>query len=470
MSEILKEFEAVFEQIEEGYNTKKISKFRYTLKGAANNINNLMEILIRKSLIKEEKYDYLSDEEKERFFLPEEKNFLEVEKPKVLYERLSALVRSINYLADNMPDDIDDFTDEYLENNRKILDYFSFHNYNSPNTGINTRALKELTDRIMNGTDEILKKIVYDNLKLLADSFHSIQLTIEDITKYKKEKYKFKFRYYVFPYLPAELNDKLFQENNQLYLKKIEEFMNSNVFEVSYNRFWINETIKECYFVNEIDVLERVKKNFLTETEKKKTESLVHSPREKLLKLIMSLANTKNVLEELYHGLEYNITLLKNREKSFIEKLQDILRKIFNMASEDDFFHIEYINPTNKAIQKDIININEFLSSIKKKLSLFNEISRPTSSIYQKINRGTEEALYKFMDDTYFSLILMKERIIGIDSELKINIPKKIRLKMRDLSSLLETLNSILTNVGEQRRKFVMEQEAFLKKGIPKKS
>jgi len=468
MSEILKEFEVVFEQIKEVYNTKKIPKFKTNLKGTTFNISNLMDILIRKSLIKEEKYDYLSDEEKEKFYLPEEKNFLEVERPKVLYERLNALIRSLNYQADNMPEDIDEITDQYLENTRKILDYFSFHNYNSSTTGINTRSLKEVTDRIMAGSDEILKKIVYNNLKLLADNFHHIQLTIEEFTKYKKEKYKFKFRYYVFPFLPKDLNDKLFQENNSLYLKKIEEFINSNVFEISYNRFWINETIKECYFINEIEVLEKLKKNFLSETEKKKAEAIINSPREKLLKLIMSLSNTKTLLEELYKGLEYNFSLIKNREKGFLEKLQDFLKKILNIASDDDFFNIEYINPTNKAIQKDIINIKEFLESIKKKVSLFNEILRPTSNIYQKINRGTEDALYKFMEETYFSVLLMKERIAGIDSELKINIPKKIRSKIRDLSSIIEGLATTLTVIGEQRRKFVMEQNVFIKKVIKK--
>ncbi len=468
MSEILKEFEVVFEQIEEMYNSKKIPKFKTNFKGAAYNISNLMDILIRKSLIKEEKYDYLSDEEKEKFFLPEEKNFLESERPKVLYERLTALIRCLNYQAEKLPEDIDEVDEQYLENTRKILDYFSFHNYNSSNTGINTRSLKEITDKIMHGSDEIFKKIVYDNLKLLADSFHNIQLTIEEFTKYKKEKYKFKFRYYVFPFLPKDLNDKLFQENNSLYLKKIEEFMNSNVFEISYNRFWINEAIKECYTVNEIEVLEKLKKNFLSEAEKKKTESIIHSPREKLLKLIMALANTKTLLEELYHGVEYNFGLIKNREKGFMEKLQDFLKKILNIASDEEFFHIEYINPTNQAIQKDIINIKEFLESMKKKISLFSEISRPTSNIYQKISRGTEDALYKFMEDTYFSVLLMKERINGIDSELKINIPKKIRLKIRDLSSFIDGLTTILTTIGEQRRKFVMEQEAFMKKAIKK--
>lgn len=469
MSEVLKEFEVVFQQIEDGYNSKKIPKFKTTLKGAVFNINNLIEILIRKSLIKEEKYDYLSDEEKERFFLPEEKNFLDVERPKVLYERLIALVRSINHQAESLVEDIDEISDQYLENTRKILDYFSFHNYNSPNTSINTRTLKELTDRIMAGSDEILKKIVHDNLKLLADSFHYIQLTIEEFTKFKKEKYKFKFRYYVFPYLSKDLNEKLFQENNSLYLKMLEGFMKSNVFEISYNKFWINEAIKECYFVNEIETLEKLKKNFLSESDKKKTESIINSPREKLIKLVISLANTKRLLEELYNGLDYNFNILKNREKGFSERLQDFFKKILNIASEDDFFHIEYINPTNKAIQKDIINIKEFLESMKKKISLFNEILKPTSNIYQKISRGTEDAIYKFMEDTYFNILLMKERIAGIDSELKINIPKKIRSKIRDLSSIIEGLSNILTSIGDQRRKFVMEQETFLKKVIKRK-
>lgn len=462
MSDIIKSFETVYDQIDATYLSKKIPKFKYLLKGAESNINNLLELLVRKSFLKEDLYNYNSVDVETSFFLPEEKNFMESDRPAKIYERLKATAYALDFLSANIPETVDEITEKYLENCRRILDYASFHNLSSSSAGINTKSLKEIYDRVLSCQDDVYKKIVVDSIKILSDNFHTIQTTVEEITKYKKEKYKYNFRYKVFPILPQNMNEKLFKENQAQFLKNLEDFMNKELLSVKYNKFWVGEAIKECYNLNEIDFLERLKKNFLSDLEKKKTENIINSPREKLVKLIVNMANLKNYIEELYYDLDYNIKLIKTREKNFSEKLQDVVRKILNIANDEDYFHIEYINPSTKAIEKDVINVTEFLTMIKKKIALFTEILKPTSNIYVKVSRGTEDALYKFLDDTYFSILLLKERVLGIETEIKLNIPKKLRGKLRDLSSNAETLGSFVMKIGEQRRKFIISQEKFL--------
>ncbi|HPO48873.1 MAG TPA: hypothetical protein PLO89_00975 [Spirochaetota bacterium] len=72
MSDIRKDFNNAFERIDTVFQSKSISKIKVTFKGAANNINNLLDILLRKSLIKQDMYDY-GDDRSNEFYLPDEK-------------------------------------------------------------------------------------------------------------------------------------------------------------------------------------------------------------------------------------------------------------------------------------------------------------------------------------------------------------------------------------------------------------
>jgi ERCC4-related helicase len=177
MSDMVTQFFHKLQEIDEFYQSRKLPKFRITLKGAANNISNLLDILIRKSLVKLDAYNYDGDEKdkvNESFSLPDEKAFMENEKSRVIYDRLKATVNALELQAGSMPETLDEFTEEYLENCRKIVEYFAFHNYSSANN-MNTRTLKELTDKVVGGNDEIFRKVMQDNIKLLSDTYRSIQ-------------------------------------------------------------------------------------------------------------------------------------------------------------------------------------------------------------------------------------------------------------------------------------------------------
>ena len=69
MADIFKEYMQLFDYIETVYQAKKFPKFKVTLKGAANNIKNLVDSLLRKSLLKQDLYQY-EENDGFRFFLP----------------------------------------------------------------------------------------------------------------------------------------------------------------------------------------------------------------------------------------------------------------------------------------------------------------------------------------------------------------------------------------------------------------
>jgi len=73
MSDVQESFFASFEEIDNFYQSKKLPRYKITMKGTANNISNLMDILLRKSLIKEDIYNYDNDEKNHGFFCRKKK-------------------------------------------------------------------------------------------------------------------------------------------------------------------------------------------------------------------------------------------------------------------------------------------------------------------------------------------------------------------------------------------------------------
>ena len=134
------------------------------------------------------------------------------------------------------------------------------------------------------------------------------------------------------------------------------------------------------------------------------------------------------------------------------------------MNQSDKDGQIEYVNPIDKKIKTDVINVNDFLITIKKKVIVFNELLKTDSKIHEKIKLGKEDSLYKFIENNYFDLMLIKERIIGVNGEIRLKVPKKDRQNLKILSGVLEKLNEIITNSGEMRRKYVMEEESIIGK------
>lgn len=452
-----KNFDALFLRIDTIFQAKKLPKLKTLFRGTINNVSNLVNLMVRKSLLKENLYNY-ADTDESKFFLPEEKTFMDNEKASVIYDRLKAFIDAIDFQAANLLDDFDSISKKYIDNCIKLLHYFAFNNYTSQSSGVNTRTLREMTDRIMASKDQILRRIVQDNLKLLSDNFNRSQNLLDEILKYKKDKYKALIKFHVFPFLPEVFTEKLLMENPTEYLKKLEKFIASNSPNISFNKGWMIEAIKLCYSTTEDSYLEYLKKEYLSNESKPKPKVNIHSPREKLLLMIREIAATADILEDSYFRLDQNIKFIHDRKRNFLEQFVEILKKALN-TQQDQYFHIEYIDPISKKIKNDSVNIHDFFLTIKKKIALFKEIMKPNSSVYNKINSGTEEALYKFMEDTYFDLLLTKERINGISGEIRLKVPRKDRTQLKEMIGVMEKFEDAMKKVGDKRRKYVIEQD-----------
>lgn len=461
------DFDSLFEKIDALYQAKKIPKMRTLFKGAITNISNLMNLLVRKSLLKENLYNY-PENSKSDFFLIEEKGFLDNEKARVIYDRLKSFIEALDYQAHNLPGDTDSINLKYLENSKKLLSYFAFQNINAPGVGINTKTLREMTNKIINSKDQILKRVVQDNLKILQDNFNRIDSIINDIIRYKKERYKVQIRFKVFPFLPEnDFKEKQLHENPALLLKRIANFIQKNAPDITFNKYWTTEALKACYTTKNSDYLTHLQSMFLSMSPEKSKAAKIYSPREKLIFIINNMANSGTFLENMYIRLEQNLKFLHSRKKNFIEHIVDILKKAMNASGDEDYFQLEYIDPVTKEIQNDTVNVHDFMTSIKKKIMLFRNLLNPSASIYEKIKRGTEDSLYKFIEDTYFDLLLTKERIIGVNDEIRLRVPKSFRQSLKDIREPIEKLDNLLKSIGSQRRKYAKTQEESFSKSKP---
>lgn len=462
---MLEEFNSIFARIEAQFQLNKFPKLKLLFKNAINNITNLTNLLLRKSLLKDNFYGYTNEYEY-TFFLPEEKELIDKEKPRVMFERLKAFMNALDFQSNNLPSFMDSLSDEYIKNCQKCLSYFEFHNFKSTSTSINTKILRTMIDRILTEKDQILKRVILDNLKLLEDNFIKIKYIIDDFIKFKKERYFSIIRFKVFPFLKEEFNEKLLHDNPSDFLNRLFRYMKQNTPDIVFNKEFIFEAIKSCYEISEKEALEKLKKELLNEVKVDKAKISILSPREKLFNIINYISNANLNLEKIYIMINQNLNFLHDRKKNIIEKILEMFKNSISSSHENNYFKIDYIDPSTKKIQNDTINISDFLINMKKKIVLFNEMLKPDSQIYKKIKASNEDSIYKFLEKTYFDLMLTKERIIGLDGEIRLKISKKNRSNLKEISEPVVKLNEILLKTGEMRRKYVMEEEVKIGKDI----
>ena len=454
----------VFQQIEVEIDQKKVPKLKNLFRGSAMTLNNLKQILIRKSLIKEDKYRYESTDES-KFFLPEEKNFTDLEAAIVLNERLEAFENSLNYIADNIPKNIRDFDEKTMNNMRSLLNYFAFHGPEATNVGVNTRVINGMIAKLADSKDTIAKQIAIDSSRLLKTNFTEIKTNLEDITRFQKEVYKYDFRTEIFGNLPKYFTKALLNNQSEEYLKQLQLYMKKINSVVPYNVYWIEETVRDCYETELGSLVNRVSKEFLTTQSQKKVEKKHSTPREKLFLIVQNMAFSRKNLESIYIKISLNLKYLSNRKKSFLEAFQDFIQKSFLNKKKGQIFEIEYIDPKTKLIKIENIDISQFLEDIKKRITLYNNLVKPTSNVYIKVKSATEKSLYDFMDKQHIQLCLIKERLVGLESELKHCFPKSVRDKFKSFNKEIKEFNSLIDTVTEQKHNYIKQEEQFKKTG-----
>jgi hypothetical protein len=72
-------------------------------------------------------------------------------------------------------------------------------------------------------------------------------------------------RFEVFPRIPGELTQKVFDDNQALYLKKLEEYMKLNTSDIIFNKLWIGEAINDCFANTNDKALEKITNLFQTD-------------------------------------------------------------------------------------------------------------------------------------------------------------------------------------------------------------
>lgn len=449
MSEMYDEYLKVFAQIDKVFFNSKFPKLKNAMKNSITYINNISDLLIRKSLLKEDRYNY-DEASPDNFYLPEEKVFPGEQKATELHKRLKYLTHALSYLSEHIPFSIEEVSeDNYLENCRKVLDYFSFHKMASASLGINSRTLKETFDKASRIEEENFKKLLSDNLKLLVESYTLINQYTGELTKIEKELYKTKVRFEILDGLALpQFSSETFFSNKNKYINELSRYIIEKEIPIKINPFWLLEVVNEYYSIDEIEILKRITNTYLTPAEIKKYQVKI-SPREELTQVIFEIAAMSSLLNDLYHDFNYNYKILREDKKSLLNKLKKMLSAILRIEDTTQIINIQYVNPFSKQTETESVNLTAYGESLKKKVDKYIEIRTPNSSINNKIkNQEPLESMEKFANTLYYDLKLTNVKIAAIDSEMRMNTNSKKRSEMKNLMGTIQRLEIAIGNIA----------------------
>lgn len=392
------------------YSNKHLIRLKKLLLSIPGYLENIMEILLKKSFIKKDPYNYPEDDNV--FKLPKETALQDRHEDVVIYNRLKTLKQAYMFQAEHLstPDEI---TEPFLEKTRQLLENINFSNlsYNSTNTKI----YNELLGKVYDACESKITDILTLNQNLLKETHKQIQILLEDITKFQKKIYKFKVNLELFHQLPHnEFNEQLFMSNNDLYIEKLEQYIAKHSINFPIVKYYIKEAISECYTEN-IDILIEDFKN--THLSGRNAKKVMLTPRAFLLMTLRISGKLTRPFKSIQQVLSENYTLYLRSKKTFTQTLLHFVKKVAGIPIKLDPIPIQYFDPDLEKFVTNKVYFESFLADIKKVQVIYEQVSLPNSPLSKKLNEAPLTNVKKYLSNIFRDSFLLKEQSTGFENE-----------------------------------------------------
>lgn len=444
MDYLEKKYKKSLEEIKVIYLNKSLVKLKNFLSAIPKYVHNFIDIFIKKSLIQEEKYDYMEDPTK--FVLPKDTNILESERDKIIYRRMVALKNAYIYQSTKL-ETTSNLTEEFLENTRKLLEIFTFSNLKSQNA--NTKIFKELLDLVYENSNEDVTNIVSLNQKLLVENHQEVQKLLEDLTRFNRLAYKLTFRFDVYPQLPSNIFTKeLYIENAKDYVKRLKEYIRHEIPEFPFIEYYINGAIKDVYNADVDQEIEKLKSMYLSGKESK---AVALSPKDHIITTLKLTNQLIPLLEDLSFMLTSNHRQYKKNSLSFFGFIISLIKRFFFIQTPEQPLKIKYYDPKLKRYVEKYILFNDFMDNMRLLIQNLIKLNDKNSPFLEKLFKSTVQDLAKYLNNLYMDIYSVKEIINGVENEFL------TALKIKFIGEIMfeetkEVLENVLTTMYEKQK------------------
>ncbi|MBT3274182.1 MAG: hypothetical protein HN368_13575 [Spirochaetales bacterium] len=425
---------------------------------------NFHNVLLRKSLIKEDPYK--ADQKISEIVLPQDAEVSEIEKNNQIGLRLSMFDSQLAFLLNYYQ-----FTVDYLSLKRiKLLGgltrFINWDNLSTSSTSVNTRLLAELVGKVRGGSDAFSIQVLNNAQSQLASLGNEIVRSLKDLSRYHRERYKLEIRKSVFDFL--NLTPEQVQTNKASAIAAVKKKFSNSVKGMPFYGELVDEILVEDYGPNPAAKHEAALKQFVvTEEKAKKAEKIDY--RGYVLEAIRRLSASGKPIERTLEKLNQNSIYVEDSRKQLDGPFRKWLSRMLGRVQEARIYEIETVDPVTAVAKKNNIDFDNLYQKGIKTARLIASYGSKMSPGYARLDSMDEATLYTLLERQIIEVQNLMRTFPALYDYFQDAIDDENRGKLFGIKLETNAIRNSVVKANQHRHEYVSrkeEQEQLKKLGI----
>lgn len=415
----------------------------------------LYNLFLKKGLIHEDPYKH--EAKIGEIEIPATESFTEMERVEKLSIRLADYDNQLDFLVNFYQFSVDFLTLDRIKKILALVKYIDWSHLNTDSSSVNTRAVAEFMNQLKLGGDPMALSAINENLGEFNKATPTVFTILKEISDFHRENYKLTLRDKVTAGISLEQPTALAQ------IKK--KFISAMPGKPFYSDL-AEELIKEDASKEGPALREKVLKSLEIPNSKPKVDKPPVSFKTILVEGLLIISSVAATCAEIIPKLDENQTLLENRRKSLWEKIQQILKQMFNKEQQPVIYDVEYIDSIKGVTVKEKINFTHFRGDIEQKARYLTGINR---SGVAKLEAQPDDRLIALLERSIRDVQSLHKTLSALDDFFKLTVDKEDRDKVKGIKPELATMKNAIIKANQRRHEYSAqkeEEEQFKRLGI----
>jgi hypothetical protein len=418
--------------------------------------SKLYDILLRKSLVQEDPYQY--DRKISEITVPSRENFPESEKLERLSQRLAEFRFQLEFLNNYCQFSLEFLSLDRLKRIIGLLQFIEWTNLATTSVDSNTASLAEALSRVKMGTDRISSNVITESVKQLAETSRLLLAQMREVLAYQREAYKLELRRAVFPRLGPALA-KAAQASPEEAALKIQRVWGQLQGERPFYRELAREALAEDYSQEAAKLQAAALQRLALPEQKPASAAPPVDTRLLLLEAVRALIPLDGLLREALGKLTDNHELLTRRRRGFGARLLALFFPSKRSGGASALLEIKQFDSATGSTRIRRVNLPEFAGQVRRKAAMFAELTSATSATSARLRAASEPELYDFLTTNLGELQTIQRIMEGLDAHFKGAASPQIREQIRGIKIELAALKNCLVRSNKKRYEYASRQE-----------
>lgn len=307
-------------------------------------------------------------------------------------------------------------------------------------------------------------KVIENATQRLRELTYSIKTELKTITSFLRERYKWEIR----AKLMGEMNidGARYAGSPNDAVKAVKSEFAQRMPGIPWYKELIIEILDEDFSDQgprlREQLLKRLQSKPRAETAKPRKE---FNDRGMLLKVTRNMARAGEPIRTAVSLANENLKALKDRKRSFSERVAELFSLIFGRDSDSETLEIAMMDGITGSTRNEVLDMRLFTNESMKKARALAELQEPQSKIFRNVRNAEITVLLKYIESNITAIKTIHRRLAGLNAFFHSdNIPEDVKPKIKASSLNIKHLKSAITDSLRSLNEYRTESESELRK------